>query len=173
MSYDLELLFEEQVNIMSNIMECSLRTVKGKDLVRRHPNDPVQLWKQLMFHHKGSDASTDAASKLLKRLTDIQVSHFPLKLLFLHEFATIIDYYNDTNTAVLDNSMKLQYLRLAVMQDKDLQGLYTSYLASMRTAGGVVNHNYTVDYAEFFEVIKQHAELLDSTNTRQRSNSSR
>ena len=137
-SYDLE-LFEEQVNFMSIIMEFSLRTVKGKDLVRRYPNDPVQLWKQLMFHHKGSNASTDAASKLLKRLTDIQISHFPLKSLFLHEFATIIDYYNDTNTAVLDNSMKLQYLRLAVMQDKELQGLYISYLASMRTAGGVVN----------------------------------
>ena len=50
------------------------------------------------------------------------------------------------------------------MQDKELQGLYTSYLVSMQTAGGVVNHSYTVDYAEFFEVIKQHAELLDSTN---------
>ena len=141
-------------------MEFSLQTVKGKDLARRYPNDPVQLWKKLLFHHKGSNASTDAASKFLQQLTDIQISHFPLKTLFLHEFATIIGYYNDTNMAVLDNNMKLQYLRLAVMQDKELQGLYTSYLVSMQTAAGVVNHSYTVDYAEFFEVIKQHAKLL-------------
>ena len=80
-SYDLE-LFEEQVNFMSIIMEFSLRTVKGKDLIRMYPADPIQLWKKLLFHHKGSDASTDAASKLLQRLTDIRISNFPLKTLF-------------------------------------------------------------------------------------------
>ena len=92
-SYDLE-LFEEQVNFLSIVMEYTLQTVKGKDLVRRYPTNPVQLWKTLLFHHKGSNTSTDTASKLLWRLIDIWISHFASKALFLHEFATIIDYYN-------------------------------------------------------------------------------
>ena len=65
------------------------------------------------------------------------------------------------------------FLRNATVQDKDLVTLYTSYLSAKRVAGGVVQSHYTPDYAEFFSVIKHHAELLDSTNAHQRSNSSR
>merc|ERR1711966_196865 len=50
-SHDLE-LFEEQTNFLSIVFEHVLRTVKGKDLVRMYPNDPIRLWKKLLFHHK-------------------------------------------------------------------------------------------------------------------------
>ena len=164
-SHDLE-LFEEQVNFLCIIFQYVLRTVKGKDLARLYPADPIKLWKSLLHHHKGSDASTEAAGKLLQRLYNIDISHFQSKSLFLQEYDTIIDYYNKTNTELMQASMKLQFLRLATIQDKDLYTLYTSYLAARRIAGSTAtpNSTYVPDYAEFFEVIKQHAELLDSTN---------
>ena len=130
-SYDLE-LFEEQVNFLSIVFKYTLRTVKGKDLVQSYPDDPIQLWQKLLYHLKGSDASTEAASKLLQRLFTIDISHFEKKALFLQEYNTIIDYYNKTNTAVMQNSMKLQFLRLAITQDKELYQSYTSYLTSKR-----------------------------------------
>ena len=66
-SYDLE-LFDDQVNFLNVVFEHILRTVKGKDLVQTYHDDPIQLWKKLIFHHEGSDASLEAASKLLHRL---------------------------------------------------------------------------------------------------------
>jgi hypothetical protein len=171
-SYDLK-LFEEQVNFLSIVFKYTLRTVKGMNLVQLYPTDPIQLWQELLYHHKGSDASTGAASKLLQRLFTIDISHFATKALFLQEYNTIIDYYNKTNTAVMQNSMKLQFLRLAITQDKELYQSYTSYLTSKRSAGGVVNTTYVPNYAEFFGVVKQTAELLDSTKANTRSNNKR
>ena len=138
-----------------------------------YSDDPIQLWKKLLFHHKGSDASTEAASRLLQRLSTIKIGDFATRSLFIQEYSTIIEYYDETNTAVMHNSMKLMFLRNATVQDKDLVTLYTAYLSSKRVAGGVMQPNYTPDYAEFFSIIKHHAELLDSTNAHQRSNSSR
>ena len=135
--------------------------------------DPIQLWKKLLFHHKGSNASTEAASRLLQRLGTIKIADFATRSLFIQEYSTIIEYYDETNTAVMHNSMKLMYLRLAAVQDKDLTTLYTAYLSAKRVAGGVVNPNYTPDYAKFFNFIKHHAELLDSTNAHHCSNSTR
>ena len=171
-SYDLE-LFDEQVNFLSIVFQYTLRTVKGMDLVQLYPNDPIQLWQKLLYHHKGSDASTEAASKLLQRLFTIDISHFATKALFLQEYNTIIDYYNKTNTAVMQNSMKLQFLRLAITQDKELYQSYTSYLTSKRTAGGLINTAYVPEYGEFFGIVKQTAELLDSTKRNTRSNNKR
>ena len=65
------------------------------------------------------------------------------------------------------------FLRNATVQDTNLVTMYTAYLSAKRVAGGVMQPNYTPDYAEFFSIIKHHAELLDSTNALQRSNSSR
>jgi hypothetical protein len=111
---------------------------------------------------------------LLQRLFTIDVSHFRTKALFLQEYNTvIIDYYNKTNTAVMQNSMKLQFLRLAITQNKELYQSYTSYLTSKRTAGGIINTAYIPDYGEFFEIVKQTAELLDSTKENTRSNNKR
>ena len=110
---------------------------------------------------------------MLQRLSTIKIGDFATRSLFLQEYSTIIEYYDETNTAVMHNSMKLMFLRNATVQDKDLTTLYTAYLSSKQVAGGVIQPNYTPDYAEFFSVIKHHAELLDSTNTHQRSNSSR
>ena len=101
------------------------------------------------------------------------ISHFATKALFLLEYNTIIDYYNKTNTAVMQNSMKLQFLRLAITQDKELYQSYTSYLTSKRSAGGIINTAYVPDYGEFFGIVKQTAELLDSTKANTRSNNKR
>ena len=124
-----------------------------------YPDDPIQLWKKLLFHHKGSDASTEAASRLLQRLSTIKIGDFATRSLFIQEYSTIIEYYDETNTAVMHNSMKLMFLRNATVQDKDLVTLYTAYLSSKQVAGGVVQSHYTPDYAEFFSVIKHHAKL--------------
>ena len=73
----------------------------------------------------------------------------------------------------MQNIMKLQFLQLAITQDKELYQSYKSYLASKRTTGGAIDTTYTPDYGEFFEIIKQHAVLLDSTNANTRSSSKR
>ena len=62
---------------------------------------------------------------------------------------------------MIQNSMKLQFLWLAITQDKELY--------HERTAGSAIYVTYTPDYAEFFEIVRQHAELLDSTNDKARS----
>ena len=147
------LTFDEQINFLSIVFEFVLRTVKGKDLVQMYLGDPIQLWKKLLFHHKGSNASTEAASRLLQRLGTIKIADFATRSLFIQEYSTIIEYYDETNTAVMHNSMKLMYLWLAAVQDKDLTTLYTAYLSAKRVAGGVVNPNYTPDYAEFCLVL--------------------
>jgi len=84
-------------------------------------------------------------------------------LAFLQEYNTIIDYYNKTITAVMQNSMKQQLLWLAITQDKELYQSYTSYLASNRTAGGTIDITYTPSFGDFFEIVKQYAKLLDSS----------
>ena len=104
--------------------------------------------------------------KLLRGTMECAIDDFLSRSLFLQEYAKIIEYYNETNTAAMQSNMKFMYLRMATAQDKDLITLYTAYLSSKRVAGGVVNPNYTPDYAEFFNVLKHHAELLDSTNGR-------
>ena len=104
-SYDLE-LFDDQVNFLSIIFEYVLRTIKGKDLVQLYPNDPIQLWKKLLYHHRGSDASIQASSRLLQRLGTISIGDFSSRSLFLQEYAKIIEYYNETNTAAMQANMK-------------------------------------------------------------------
>ena len=71
-SHDLE-LFDDQVNFLSIVFEYVLRTIKGRDLVQIYPTDPIQLWKKLLYHHRGSDASTEASSRLLQRLSTISI----------------------------------------------------------------------------------------------------
>ena len=86
----------------------------------------------MLYHHKGSDASTEAASKLLQRLSTIKISHFTSKSLLLQEYDAIMKYYNKTNTEAMQASMKLQFLWLATIQDKkDLYTLYTSIILSI------------------------------------------
>ena len=130
-SHDLE-LFEEQVNFLCIVFQYVLHTVKGRDLARLYPADPILLWKNMLYHHKGSDASTEAASKLLQRLSTIKISHFTSKSLLLQEYDAIMKYYNKTNTEAMQASMKLQFLWLATIQDKkDLYTLYTSIILSI------------------------------------------
>ena len=85
----------------------------------------------MLYHHKGSDASTEAASKLLQRRSTIKISHFTSKSLLLQEYDAIMKYYNKTNTEAMQASMKLQFLWLATIQDKDLYTLYTSIILSI------------------------------------------
>ena len=132
-SHDLE-LFDDQVNFLSIVFEYVLRTIKGRDLVQIYPTNPIQLWKKLPYHHRGSDASTEASSRLLQRLSTISIGDFSSRSLFLQEYAKIIEYYNETNTAAMQANMKLMYLRMATAQDKDLLTLYTAYLSSKRVA---------------------------------------
>ena len=76
-----------------------------------------------------------------------------------------MDYYNKTNTANTENRMKLQLLRLAITQDKELYQQHTSYLAAKRTASGTIKTNTeTIQHIsrEFFGIIKQHAKLLET-----------
>ena len=65
----------------------------------------------------------------------------------------------------MQNSMKLQFLPLDITQDKDLYQSYASYLTSKRTDGGAIDTIYTTDYSKFSKIFKQHAKLLDNTNT--------
>ena len=100
-SHDLE-LFEEQVNFLCIVFQYVLHTIKGRILARLYPADPILLWKNLMYHHKASDASTEAADKLPQRLSTIKISHFASKSLFLQdEYDAIMKYYNKTNTEAI------------------------------------------------------------------------
>ena len=80
--------------------------VKGKELIQRNKKDPIKVWKELLHHHKGGDASMDAAMKLLQRLFQLDSSKFNSRLQFLVEYDTIIEYYDQTNTAVMSDKMK-------------------------------------------------------------------
>ena len=62
----------------------------------------------------------DAAMKLLQRLFQLDSSKFNSRLQFLAEYNTIIEYYNQTNTAIMSDKMKQYFLKLGVVQDKEL-----------------------------------------------------
>ena len=70
------ILFEEQALFLFAVFRHILKTVKGKELVQRNKKDPIMVWKELLHHHKGSDASMDAAMKLLQRLFQLNASKF-------------------------------------------------------------------------------------------------
>jgi hypothetical protein len=58
--------------------------------------------------------------RLLQRLFQLNSSKFNSQLQFLAEYDTIIEYYDRTNTAVMSDKIKQQFLRLGVVQDKEL-----------------------------------------------------
>ena len=130
------ILFEEQALFLFAVFWHILKKVKGKELVQRNKKDPILVWKELLHHHKGSDASMDAAMKLLQHLFQLNSSKFNSWLQFLAEYDTIIEYYNRTNTAVMSDEMKQQFLRLGVVQNS----IYATHLISQPNARLLQEH---------------------------------
>lgn len=140
-----------------------LKTVKGKELIQWNKKDPIKVWKELLHHHKGNDASMDAVMKLLQHLFQLNAYKFNNWLRFLAEYDTIIKYYNKTNTAAMSDKMKQQFLRLGAVQDKELYQCYISFLAAKRTMTMGALSTTPPTYSEFYSILRQYAELLDST----------
>ena len=65
--------------------------------------------------------------------------------------------------------MKQQFLRLGVVQDRELYQCYTSFLAAKRTTVTGALSATPPTYSEFYSILRQHAELLDSTKRQTRS----
>ena len=78
----------------------------------------------------------DAACRILFEIFMLKVKDFPTRASFLSGFDAKIDDYNQTNIDALPNSIKLQCLRLCIMQDTTLYNAYTSYLTTQRTTKG-------------------------------------
>ena len=69
--------------------------------------------------------------------------------------------YNKTTTEDLPNIIRLQCLRMCIMQDKALYSAYTSYLSANSASG---NLTWTPTYKDFYENLKINADVHNSGN---------
>ena len=124
--------------------------------------DSIKVWHNILLHHKGSDASLKAACTILFELLMLRVKDFPTRSEFLSADDQKINDYNETNSEKLPNTIRLQCLRMCIMQDKTLYHAYTNFLNSQRSTRG---QTWQPDYMEFYEILQSNAELLDSGKT--------
>ena len=100
----------------------------------------------------------------------LKIKDSPTRSEFLSAYDEKIDEYNQTNTEVLPNTIRLQCLRMCIMQDKTLYNAYTGFLTSKRSSHGPT---WQPAYDEFYRILQNNAAMLDSgSKTSYKANSS-
>ena len=121
-------LFERQCNFLSLVFKNVLHKVKGRDIQRENEDDPIVVWYQLTQHHKGSDASLEAAGNLIIKLFQLNPNKFRSMCKFLTLYEAIIINYDNTIEDPMPNSMKLIFLKLCIRHCLQLYIAYNNWI---------------------------------------------
>ena len=155
------LLFEAQENHLASVLERILQTSEGKRLTRKHPGEPLLIWKLYEEHATSSTTSSNICTSLSQELAKMKIVTFDNPTKGLDTFDSYLTTFNKISPkSQMPDSLSIMYLQSATCGNSDLLSAWTQCEAIKEnmTPGGPLPtydeyYKYLLGYAKELEAV--------------------
>jgi len=115
-------LFDKQKNHFSSILDRVLQTSEGKQLTRKHPDYPRQVWSLHQAHSTSSATSSNICTGLGQELAKMKIVDYDTPTKGLDTFDSYLTQYNKICPvgSTMPDNMAVMYLEAATCGNSDL-----------------------------------------------------
>ena len=149
-------LFRQQKNHLTIILQRVLQTSEGKQLTRKHPDDPRQVWELHQTHSTSSATLTNICTGLGQELANLKIVAFDTPTKGLDTFDSYLTKLNKISptSGQMPDPLAIMYLQAATSENKDLFSAWTQCecMKDQMTPGGP-----TPSYDEYYKYLLGYA----------------